>query len=90
MGRKWTVPTRAEIAMGAALVMVVREGETFNNLGFQISNFRPVLHSRLEATARAIRRGSTGAFLECDMHDADGRHVARVASRCLIRRLRGE
>ncbi|MCG8460852.1 MAG: PaaI family thioesterase [Holophagales bacterium] len=76
--------------MGAALVTVVREGKTFSNLGLQISNFRPVLHSRVEATARVIRRGSTGALLECDMHDDDGRHVARLASSCLFRRLRGE
>ncbi|MCG8455461.1 MAG: PaaI family thioesterase [Holophagales bacterium] len=80
----------ADVAMGVALATVVREGETFTTLGLQISYLRPVRHSRLEATARVIRRGSTSAFLECDIHDADGRHVARVASSCLFRLLRGE
>lgn len=78
----------ADVAMGVALATVVEEGETFVTLGLQVSYFRAVRRSRLEARARVLGRGSSSAFLECDVHDEDGRHVARIASSCLFRPLK--
>lgn len=77
----------SDVAMGVALATVVKEGETFTTLGLQASYFRAVRRSRLEATARVVRRGSASAYVECDVHDGDGKHVAKVASTCLFREL---
>lgn len=77
----------ADVAMGVALATVVADGETFITLGLDAKYFKAVRASRLEATARVLRRGGSTAYLECDIHDAGGHHVARLASTCLMRRL---
>ncbi len=77
----------ADVAMGVALATVVEEGETFTTVGLQVSYFRVVRRSTLRASARVVHRGRTSAYLECDIHDGEGRHVARVASTCLFRKL---
>jgi 1,4-dihydroxy-2-naphthoyl-CoA hydrolase len=40
--------------------------------------FRPVSSGHVEAVARLLHRGRTTIVVETDLHDADGRHVARV------------
>ena len=40
--------------------------------------FRPVASGHVEAVVRVLHRGRTTIVLETDLHDADGRHVARV------------
>ena len=40
--------------------------------------FRAVREGHVVATARPLHRGRTTIVVETDLHDADGRHVARV------------
>jgi uncharacterized protein (TIGR00369 family) len=77
----------ADVAMGVALATVVEAGETFTTLALQVSYLRAVRRSRLRATARVVKRGHSSAFVECDVHDGEGRHVARLASTCLFQKL---
>jgi uncharacterized protein (TIGR00369 family) len=76
----------ADVAMGVALATVVAEGETFATLSASVHYLRPVREDRLTAHARVVHRGRTAAHLECDVHDAAGRLVARVGSVSAIRR----
>jgi uncharacterized protein (TIGR00369 family) len=75
----------ADVAMGCALATIAAEGETFMTLQLQMNYFLPVSTGRLSARARVIRRGRTSAHLECDLHDADDRLVARATSVYAIR-----
>jgi uncharacterized protein (TIGR00369 family) len=75
----------ADVAMGAALATLTAEGESFSTLQLQMSYFLPIVDSRLAAHARVTRRGRATAHLECDLHDAEGRLVARATSVCAIR-----
>jgi uncharacterized protein (TIGR00369 family) len=75
----------ADVAMGAALATALDEGETFATLAASIGYLAPVREGRLVATARVVHRGRGTAHLECDVHDAAGRLVARVGSVCAIR-----
>lgn len=77
----------ADVAMGVALATVVEERESFTTLHLEASYFRAVRGSRLEARAKVLRRGGSSAHVECDVFDAEGRHVARISSTCLFRRL---
>lgn len=70
----------ADVAMGAALATVAAEGESFTTLQLQMSYFAPIVSGRLSAHARVIRRGRTTAHLECDLHDADEKLVAKATS----------
>ena len=70
----------ADVAMGCALATVAAEGETFMTLQLQMNYYLPVSTGRLSAHARVIRRGRTSAHMECDLHDADDRLVARATS----------
>jgi 1,4-dihydroxy-2-naphthoyl-CoA hydrolase len=40
--------------------------------------FGAVRHDHVTATSRPLHRGRTTIVVETDVHDADGRHVARV------------
>jgi 1,4-dihydroxy-2-naphthoyl-CoA hydrolase len=40
--------------------------------------FRPVTSEHVEAVSRVLHKGRTTIVVETDLHDADGKHVARV------------
>ena len=75
----------ADVAMGVAMATVAADGETFATLQLQMSYLRPVREGRLTASARVLNRGRASAHLECDLHDAEGKLVARGSSVVAIR-----
>jgi uncharacterized protein (TIGR00369 family) len=78
----------ADAAMGMAWAMGLDEGESFTTLELKASYLRPVFRGRITAEARVVHRGRTVGLVECDVRDAAGKLVARVASTCLT--LRGD
>ena len=70
----------ADVAMGVALATVTAEGESFATLQLQIGYLPPDREGVLRASARVLHRGRRAAHLECDLHDGDGRLVARASS----------
>jgi uncharacterized protein (TIGR00369 family) len=80
----------ADVAMGVAIATRLAKGETFATLQATIGYLRPVREDRLTATARLLHRGRTTGHLECDIHDSQGRLVARVSSVCAIREIAAE
>jgi uncharacterized protein (TIGR00369 family) len=78
----------ADAAMGMAFASTLAPDESFTTIALSISFFRPVWQARLRAEARVINRGKTVGYLECDVTDQDGKHIARANSTCFV--LRGE
>ena len=77
----------ADVAMGAALATATAEGESFATLQLQMSYL--AAGARRPAAARApacCTAGSSAAHLECDLHDGEGRLVARATSVAAIQR----
>jgi uncharacterized protein (TIGR00369 family) len=75
-----------DAAMGMAYAAGLPEGESFTTLELKINFLRPVWSGRLRATARVVRQGQVVGMVECDVHDAEGRLIARASSTCLTLR----
>ena len=73
----------ADAAMGFAYASTLKQGETFTTVELKINFFRPVRAAQLVAEAHVVRAGTTLGYVECDVKDADGKLVARVASTCM-------
>lgn len=78
----------ADAAMGMAFVSTLEPDESFTTIDLKISFFRPVWSTVLRAEARVVNRGKTVGYIECEVTDADGKHVAKASSTCFV--LRGE
>jgi uncharacterized protein (TIGR00369 family) len=78
----------ADAAMGMAFASTLAPEESFTTIALSINFFRPVWQARLKAEARVINRGKSVGYLECDVTDQDGKHIARANSTCFV--LRGE
>jgi uncharacterized protein (TIGR00369 family) len=78
----------ADAAMGMAFASTLAPDESFTTIALSINFFRPVWQARLRAEARVINRGKSVGYLECDVTDQDGKHIARANSTCFV--LRGE
>jgi len=78
----------ADAAMGMAFASTLAPGESFTTMALGINFFRPVWQARLRAEARVINRGKTVGYVECEVTDQDGKHVAKANSTCFV--LRGE
>ena len=78
----------ADAAMGMAFASTLAPDESFTTIALSINFFRPVWQARLKAEARVINRGKSVGYLECDVTDQDGKHIARANSTCSV--LRGE
>jgi len=78
----------ADAAMGIAFASTLEADESFTTLDLQIHFFRPVWDARLRAEGRVVHRGKNAGYMECEIHDENGKLVAKTNSRCLI--LRGE
>jgi uncharacterized protein (TIGR00369 family) len=78
----------ADAAMGMAFASTLAPDESFTTIALSISFFRPVWQARLRAEARVINRGKSVGYLECDVTDQDGKHIARANSTCFV--LRGD
>jgi uncharacterized protein (TIGR00369 family) len=78
----------ADAAMGMAFVTTLAPEESFTTVTLSIQFFRPVWQPLLRAEARLVNRGKNVGYVECDVTDQDGKHVAKANSTCFV--LRGE
>jgi uncharacterized protein (TIGR00369 family) len=78
----------ADAAMGMAFVSTLAPDETFTTIELNINFFRPVWSATLRAEARVVNRGKSVGYVECDVTDEGGKHIAKVSSTCIV--LRGE
>ena len=78
----------SDAAMGMAFVSTLAPDESFTTIELNISFFRPVWSTVLRAEARVVNRGKNVGYVECEITDGDGKHVAKASSTCMV--LRGE
>lgn len=79
----------ADGAMGMATASLLESGESFTTLELKMNFLRPVIEGRLEARAKAVHRGKTLVYLECEVFALpEEKLVAKSSSTCLI--LRGD
>jgi uncharacterized protein (TIGR00369 family) len=79
----------ADAAMGMTCASLLEEGESFTTLELRMNFFRPVFDATLEARAKAVHRGKSLVYLECDVVTVpDEKLVSKASSSCLI--LRGQ
>jgi uncharacterized protein (TIGR00369 family) len=78
----------ADAAMGMAFVTTLAPDESFTTVELSINFFRPVWQTVLRAEGRVINRGRNVGYVECDVTDQEGKHVAKARSTCFV--LRGE
>ncbi len=71
--------TLADTAIGLAHLATLREHETATTVEMKINYLRPVWHTELRAHARMVKRGKLLSLLDCDLHDGEGRLVARAS-----------
>ena len=76
----------ADAAMGIAYAGTLAEGESFTTVELKINFLRPVWRGRLVATGHVVHGGRTTGLVECDVHDEEGRLVARASSTCMTLR----
>ena len=74
--------------MGMAFVTTLAPDESFTTVDLSINFFRPVSQTVLRAEGRVINRGRNVGYVECDVTDQEGKHVAKARSTCFV--LRGE
>lgn len=72
-----------DAAMGFAYATTLAEGESFTTIELKINYLRPVLKSRLRASAHVVKRGRKIGLVECDITDEKGNLVARASSTCM-------
>src|SRR2546426_12389241 len=78
----------ADAAMGMAFASTLAPDESFTTMSLNINFFRPVWQALLRAEARVVNRGKNVGYMECDVTDQDGKHIARATSTCFV--LRGD
>jgi uncharacterized protein (TIGR00369 family) len=78
----------ADAAMGTAYFSTLDEGESFTTLELKINFVRPFWTGKIVARGRVVDRGRTVGLAECDVHDEQGRLIARASSTCMT--LRGD
>jgi uncharacterized protein (TIGR00369 family) len=78
----------SDAAMGMAFVSTLAPDESFTTMGLTIDFFRPVWQAVLRAEARVVNRGRNVGFVECEVTDESGKHVAKASSTCFV--LRGD
>ena len=78
----------ADAAIGTAHSTLMGEGESFTTIELKINFFRPVLKSKLRASAKPIQSGRTITCYTCEIIRDDNKLVAMVTS--TVMNLRGE
>lgn len=78
----------ADAAMGMAFATTLAPEESFTTTALSINFFRPVWESILRAEARVINRGKNAGYVECDVIDQHGKHIAKARCSCFV--LRGD
>jgi uncharacterized protein (TIGR00369 family) len=70
--------------LGPALVATLGPGQFAPTLELKVSFVRPARPGRLVGTGRVVHRGGTIAFLEGDLHDAEGTLIATATATARI------
>jgi len=73
----------ADAAMGWAYAATLGEGESFTTVELKLNFLRAVRVGTITAEAKVVKGGSTIGYVECEVHDGDGKLVAKAASTCL-------
>ncbi|HUQ38742.1 MAG TPA: PaaI family thioesterase [Acidimicrobiales bacterium] len=76
----------ADSAMGAASITWAKERKVFSaNAEIKVSFLRPArVGATLTCTAYVVSGGNRAAFVEAEVHDDDGRMVAKASSTYLL------
>jgi uncharacterized protein (TIGR00369 family) len=77
-----------DAAMGMAFASTLAADESFTTMALSINFFRPVWQTVLHAEAHVVSRGKNIGYVECEVTDQGGKHVAKASSTCYV--LRGE
>ncbi len=78
----------ADAAMGMAFGTTLAPDESCTTVDLSINFFRPVWQTVLRAEGRVVNRGRNVGYVECDVTDQEGKHVAKARSTLFV--LRGE
>ena len=74
----------ADATMGIAFATTLEPEESFTTMDLRIDFFRPVWKARLRSEARVVHRGKTTGYIECDVRDENGKHIAKASSKCIV------
>jgi uncharacterized protein (TIGR00369 family) len=80
----------ADAAMGYAVISTLGADETFTTLEFKVNFLRPAFSGRLRCAARVETRGKTIAYAVADVHNEEGKVVAKATSTALVVKRTGE
>lgn len=73
-----------DVTMGCALVSTLKEGEGFTTMELTVNYLRKVIDDTITATARVIHKGRRTILVECEIHNSEGKLVAKMKSTCLV------
>jgi uncharacterized protein (TIGR00369 family) len=76
----------ADAAMGIAYLTQLEDSVGFTTVELKINFLRPVRTGLVVATGYVVKSGRTLGLTECDMHDTEGKLVARASSTCMTLR----
>lgn len=78
----------ADAAMGTAFGTTCESDESYATIELKCNFLRPVRKTTLSARAWVVSRGKTIGLVECEVHDAEKRLIAKLS--CTMTVLRGE
>jgi uncharacterized protein (TIGR00369 family) len=78
------VTSLADTATAFAFMTTLDEGQSTTNIELKVNFLRPVFADRLEATAAVVQRGRTVGLVECDVHNSEGKLVARLSTTYMV------
>ena len=77
----------ADTAAGFATIAHLPEGsESFTTIELKANYFKPVWKGLLRATGKVVKRSRTLGYIECEVVDAGGSLVCKLASTCMVLR----
>ena len=77
--------TLLDMAMGGAVRRTLANNETCASININTDFLRPAPRGRLVARGRVDKRGRTAAFASGELHDAEGKLVARATGVWVVR-----
>lgn len=75
-----------DAAMGFAMASTLADGESFTTVELKANYFKPVWKGLLRATGKVVKRSRTLGYVECEVVDAGGSLVCKLASTCMVLR----
>lgn len=75
-----------DAAMGFAMASTLADGESFTTIELKANYFKPVWKGQLRATGKVVKRSRSLGYIECEIVDAGGSLVCKLASSCMVLR----